>query len=80
MVHLVRVRVRARANPNPNLNPNPYLNPNPNPTPKPNPNPNPNPTQVRETAISKTPRGITPVRPDGRPMQMTGLRVVNQPS
>ena len=33
--------------------------------------------QVRETAISKTPRGITPVRPA---MQMTGLRVVNQPS
>jgi len=32
---------------------------------------------VRETAISKTPRGITPVRPA---MQMTGLRVVNQPS
>ena len=41
---------------------------------------NPSPDQVRETAISKTPRGITPVRPDGRPMQMTGLRVVNQPS
>ena len=32
--------------------------------------------QVRETAISKTPRGITPVRPG---VPMTGLRVVNPP-
>lgn len=31
---------------------------------------------VRETAISKTPRGITPVRPG---VPMTGLRVVNPP-
>ena len=35
--------------------------------------------QVRETAISKTPRGITPVRP-GMQGLGGGLRVVNQPS